>query len=143
MRTRDIKQALVANAEAIRQLHDRVHQTFRHRDESLTKWQKWKQACQEFHANYDRLAFPGGYWSDTDSNALQRIVSGDQQAVEAAICFLEIRPYFFRSGYMFKDILRKAKKAPLSDEQSARLKVVLANLEEWRRRKRDALSQKG
>ena len=25
--------------------------------------------------------------------------------VEAAICFLECRPYFFRSGYMFKDIL--------------------------------------
>jgi hypothetical protein len=44
---------------------------------------------------------------------------------------------------MFKDILRKAKNAPLSEDQTARLKVVLANVEEWRGRKRDALSQKG
>jgi len=141
MRTRDIKQAIVTNAEAIRQLHGRIHQTFRHREESLGKWQEWKEASRDFHATWNRLAFPGGYWTDANSNALQRIVAGDEQAMEAAICFLEIRPYFFRSGYMFKDILRKAKNAPLSEEQSARLKVVLDNVEEWRRRKRDALSQ--
>jgi hypothetical protein len=43
---------------------------------------------------------------------------------------------------MFKDILRKAKKAPLSEEQSARLKIVLDNVEEWRRCKRHAASEK-
>jgi hypothetical protein len=140
MRTRDIKQAIVANSEAIRQLHGRIRQTFRHRDESLAKWQEWEEAARDFHATWNRLAFPGGYWTDATSNALQRIVAGDQQAMEAAICFLEIRPYFFRSGYIFKDILRKAKKAPLSEEQSARLKIVLDNVEEWRRRKRHAVS---
>jgi hypothetical protein len=55
--------------------------------------------------------------------------------MEAAVCFLEVRPYFFRSGYMFKDILRKCKRAPLSREQSARLEAVMAGLAEWRRRK--------
>jgi hypothetical protein len=139
--TPDMKESIVSNAEAIRQLHDRVHRTFQRRDDSVAKRREWIEACQDFQTNYDRLAFPGGYWTNADSNALQRIVGGDEQAMEAAICFLEIRPYFFRSGYMFKDILRKAKKAPLSKKQSARLKVVLANLEEWRRRKRDALSQ--
>jgi len=143
MTTRDIKQAIEANAEVIRKLHGRIHQAFRYRDDSLAKRQEWKEACQDFHANYDRLAFPGGYQGDGNSNALQRIVAGDPHAMEAAICFLEIRPFFIRSGYMFKEILRKVKKAPLSDEQSARLKVVLANVEEWRRRKRDALPPKG
>ena len=45
----------------------------------------------------------------------------DSKAMKVAICFLECRPYFFKSGYMFKDILRKVKKAPLSDEQTLRL----------------------
>jgi hypothetical protein len=34
---------------------------------------------------------------------------------------------------MFKDILRKCKRAPLSGEQSARLKVIIEKLGEWRR----------
>lgn len=135
MRTRDVKQRIIANAEEIRQLHARIRQTLRRRDESLENRQQWVEACREFRANYNWLAFPGGYWTDSKHNALARIVSGDSQAMEAAICFLEIRPYFFRSGYMFKDILRKAKKTPLSAAQSARLQKVLQSVEEWRRSK--------
>jgi hypothetical protein len=55
--------------------------------------------------------------------------------MEAALCFLEVRPYFFRSGYMFKDILRKSRWAPLSPEQAARHGAIVAGLAEWRRRK--------
>ena len=44
---------------------------------------------------------------------------------------------------MFKDLLRKTKKAPLSEEQDARLKIVLTRLEEWRGRKRDGPSIQG
>jgi hypothetical protein len=73
------------------------------------------------------LAFPGGY-----EGALDRIVSGDPETMEAAICFLECRPYFFRSGYMFKDILRKCKRAPLSPEQTSRLQTIEGKLAEWR-----------
>jgi hypothetical protein len=36
---------------------------------------------------------------------------------------------------MFKDILRKCKRAPLSPEQAARLDSVLGKLAEWRRLK--------
>ena len=53
--------------------------------------------------------------------------------MEAAICFLECRPYYFRSGYMFKDILRKAKKAPFSTDQKIRLQVVIEAFDEYRR----------
>ncbi|MFC5865313.1 hypothetical protein ACFPT7_23610 [Acidicapsa dinghuensis] len=48
MRTRDVTQAIVTNAETIRQLHDRIRQTFRHRDESLVKWQEWQDAARDF-----------------------------------------------------------------------------------------------
>jgi len=55
--------------------------------------------------------------------------------IEEAICFLEVRPYFIRSGYMFKDILRKCKRAQLSPAQAARLEVVKEKQDEWKRLK--------
>ena len=96
-----------------------IHKGFKRRDESIEERAKWKQACTEYQARYNLLAFPGGY-----DGALERIAEGDQQTIEAAICFLELRPYFFRSGYMFKDIFRRCKRAPLSEAQAKRFAVV-------------------
>ena len=93
--------------------------------------QDWEQVCAEFHSRYAGLAFPGGY----QGNVWDRILAGDPQTTETAICFLEVRLYFFRSGYMFKDILRKCRRAPLTAEQVARLKVIEEKLEQWRQRK--------
>jgi predicted Rdx family selenoprotein len=58
-------------------------------------------------------------------------VAGDSFATEAAICFLEARPYFFRSGYMFSDIMRKIKRVPLTPEQAGRLELVIARQALW------------
>ena len=118
------------SAEAAR-LHGRIHETFAKRDVSPEKREEWKRACEVFHRLYDELAFPGGY-----DGALDRLVVGDQETMEAAICFLEMRPYFFRSGYMFDALLRRAKHAPLSPEQTARLQVVKDGVQEWRASKR-------
>ena len=118
------------NATEISRLHARIHETVKLRGHGPAEKQEWEQACAEFQARYDDLAFPGGY-----SGALERIVAGDPDAMEAAICFLEVWPYFFRSGYMFKDILRKAKRAPFSIAQAERLAVVEQKLEAWRARR--------
>jgi len=118
---------IVENAKRINQLKRRIDETFKQRDKNDHKRKEWEAACAEFHSQYDALAFPGGL-----SGAYERIVEGDPEAVEAAICFLECRPYFFRSGYMFKDILRKAKHAPLKDDQKARLDAVLKAYAEYR-----------
>jgi hypothetical protein len=83
------------------------------------------------HERYDLLAFPGGY-----STAKERIAAGDADAIEAALCFVEVRPYFFRSGYMFKDLLRRLRHAKLSASQGDRLAVVLLAYEAWRATKR-------
>jgi hypothetical protein len=125
-----LKEEIFKNASEITRLHSRIHETLPFRGDSPAKREAWERACVEFHARYDELSFPGGF-----NGALERIVSGDTEAMEAAICFLECRPYFFRSGYMFKDILRKCKRAPLSEEQTLRLNVILEKVEEWRRRK--------
>jgi hypothetical protein len=126
------RQILEGTAEIVR-LNARIKETLRERGKgySPAKRLEWEQACKEFHERYAGLAFPGGY-----VGALERISSGDAEAMEAAICFLECRPYFFRSGYMFKDILRRCRRAPLSSEQAARLKTIEEKLADWRLRKR-------
>lgn len=127
-----IKLLIERNAAEVTRLHRRIHETVTKRHISEEKREEWKRACEAFHHRYDELAFPGGY-----HGALDRLVAGDEQAMEAAICFLEVRPYFFRSGYMFKEILRKAKRAPLSAEQSARLQVVVDKFQAWKASKRE------
>jgi hypothetical protein len=123
----DTRSLIERNASEISRLHARIHETVKLRGRGPAEKRVWEQACAEFHARYDELAFPGGY-----GGALERIVAGDPDAMEAAICFLEVRPYFFRSGYMFKDILRKARRAPLSNIQANRLAAVEHKLETWR-----------
>jgi hypothetical protein len=126
-----VKDLIARNAEEIRRLHGRIHDTVRHRAKSAEQKEQWERACAEFHARYDQLAFPGGY-----STALDRIRAGDVQAIEAGLCFLELRPYFFRSGYMFKALLPKVKRAPLSTSQAARLGSVVEAYERWQAGKR-------
>jgi hypothetical protein len=77
------------------------------------------------------LAFPGGY-----SQALQRFRENDPTVIEPALCFLEERPYFFRSGYMFSTLLRRVKRSDLTSAQRDRLDAVLRKRDEWRARKR-------
>jgi hypothetical protein len=125
--TDQMKLLIGRNAAEAARLHGRIHETFAKKDVSPEKREEWKQACELFHRQYDELAFPGGY--DT---ALDRLAAGDEQTMEATICFLEMRPYFFRSGYMFDALLRRAKHAPLSPEQGARLQVVVAEVKAWK-----------
>jgi hypothetical protein len=117
---RDFRQQIQDDAALLRQMHARIRATFARRDEGAAQRQEWRDACAAFHARYDELAFPGGY-----DGAAERLIAGDAVAMEAALVFLELRPYFFRSGYMFKKLLRYAKRAPLSGAQAQRLRLVL------------------
>jgi hypothetical protein len=126
----DLKKLMDDGAAEITRLQLRVHETFKRRGVNDQGRMEWQSACSEFHSRYNELAFPGGC-----EGAAERILNGDALAMEAAVCFLEHRPYFFRSGYMFERILRKAKRAPLTLEQSRRLNAVILRQQEWRARK--------
>jgi hypothetical protein len=131
MNADEIKQQLALNAQEITGLQGRIHETVRFRGHSQEQRNEWERACEEFHSRYDQLAFPGSY--DT---AFDRIFAGDEEAIETALCFLESRPYFFRSGYMWKKISRRLKHADLTDQQLARLKMVMDKYNAWRAAKR-------
>jgi hypothetical protein len=127
----DLRQQIHQNAATLRTMQARIRETFAERGRSPAHRQDWKDACAAFHSGYDTLAFPGGY-----TGALERLLAGDPQTMEAAITFLELRPYFFRSGYLHKKLLRYSKRAPLSKAQSQRLGHVQARWEAWRAMRR-------
>lgn len=127
MSTANLKRQIEQNAQEIRRLHARIHETVGLREKSPALRQAWQEACREFHSRYDALAFPGGY-----EGAPARILAGDPATLETALCFIELRPYFFRSGYMYRQVLTKLKRAPLSAEQQVRLQSVLTALTAWR-----------
>lgn len=130
METERLRREVLASAQEVARIHARIHETLKTRGNSSKDRDIWATACKEFHARYNGLAFPGGY-----EGAEARIVAGDAESIEAALCFLELRPYFFRSGYMYQSLLRKMKRAVVTKDQSERLQVVLDRLDEWRLRK--------
>lgn len=56
---------------------------------------------------------------------MRRLKRLEPEAVEAAIQFLEAGPWFFRSGYITKEIVRRLKQAPLTERQRNRLASVI------------------
>jgi hypothetical protein len=127
-RREELRKKMTENAARINRLHQRIHETYKRRDESDELHQQWSQACSEFHAHYAELCLPGGPYPDF----YDRLRAGDPDMIEVALCFLEVRPYFFRSGYHWKTILQKCKSAPMSGEQSERFRDLLQRYKQWR-----------
>jgi len=109
-----------SSAAELDKLHERVHELARRRSESPEVKAAWREAAQTFHANYDRLAFPGGL-----AREFERLRNGDTEAIELAIRYLEANPWYFRSGYHKAEILKFLKRYPLTQEQCARLRQVI------------------
>jgi len=80
------------------------------------------KALADFKEAYNRLAFPGGL-----DHGFQRLNEHDPNTIETAIAYLIVDPYFFRSGYIKRDILKILKKAPLTQEQIVLLQDCLFN----------------
>lgn len=130
MMSQDLKDLIERNGKEIERLRLRIDETVKYRDRSYEDREVWKQACAHFHSRFDELAFPGGY-----NGAVGRVLSGDPYAIEAALCFLELRPYFFRSGYTHRELLRKMKRAPLSPAEARRFEAVQERYRKWRAKK--------
>jgi hypothetical protein len=116
----------LARAAEIRRLHARIHETFRTRS-SRAGENAWKAACADFHARYHSLACPPG-WNEI----VRGLDDGDGGAIDWALSFVEIRPYFFRSGYMYRDLVRRLKRAALDDARRARWDAFHDRYRRWR-----------
>jgi hypothetical protein len=100
-------------------LHKQVRATCRLRDESAHGLWAWRQACRQFHE------FDSPMLALFSSEGSARIRAGDADFVERAICYLEVDPYHFRSGYNKATLIRCLKRLSLSPRQQARLRGVV------------------
>lgn len=91
---------------------------------------EYRKACREFHDAYDELAFPGGL-----KKGLAELKTNSTQTVETAIEYLELKPYFFRSGYIAETLIRRLKHVSLTEQQKERLRrVILQSIDTGPRR---------
>jgi hypothetical protein len=97
-----MKTLIEANAEKVRELNAAIKRTWRQRNDSPSKMTVWKEACRLFHTSYDALAFPGGLQS-----GMSLLEKNDVVAIQTTIEFLEVDPYFFRSGYLKAEMLKR------------------------------------
>ncbi|AEM50385.1 hypothetical protein BurJV3_1053 [Stenotrophomonas maltophilia JV3] len=109
-----------ANADEINRLQQAIHESAALRWRDPEQKLLHAQACAAFHQHYERLAFPGGY-----ANALKQLAEHDPDTLDVALTFLEVRPYFFRSGYMWKTLLKRVQRVPMGTKQHARLQKIL------------------
>jgi hypothetical protein len=139
--TARLKRQILENTAEIIRLKARIKKSFRDRGKSPAKRHEWEQACAEFHARYDGLAFPSGYQG---GGVLNRISYGDREAMEAAICFLEIRAVLLPlklhvQGYfapLQASAVARAFDIPSERKKEKRLRVSItigltATIEEW------------
>src|SRR5262245_29950351 len=110
----DAKCIIQANARRIVELRERIQKTYESRHADPRAAAEWSRACEDFRRHYDDLAFPGGYEA-----ALQRIAASDAGAIDVALAFIEVRPYFYRSQYIRTKLIRLLKRATLTDRQVA------------------------
>jgi hypothetical protein len=115
-----MKQTFEQNARTLRRLHQAMKDTFSQRSASQEDRAAWERACNEFHSQYDALAFPGGLRS-----AFKHLAAGNLVTAETAITYLEVHPYFFRSQYHVKKFIQLLKKIKLEAKFQKRFDVVL------------------
>lgn len=107
------------NAKIINQLWQTISSTHSHRSENEKEKKAWETACTIFHKTYDILSFPGGL-----QHGLTLLKQNNQQIIDVAIEYLNIDPYFYRSGYIKEKIAHLLKQASLNQKQIHKLQTI-------------------
>ena len=108
---------IAKESEILNRLHKNIHKTFIKRGKSKSGLKAWKEACQKCHS------YKSGLDYYTEKACLDKAYSGE--ILEFVICFLEIDPWFFRSGYLKQVFITKLKRSDLTPSEINRTKKVL------------------
>jgi len=109
-------------ADQVFHLHQEIHRTFQNRCSGKRKdYFEWKTACENYHSHRSEL---DKLWSDEFAD---KIRLGNREAINELILFLEVDPFYFRSGYLKERLLRLIKNAPRTKSDNRRLRGVIWN----------------
>lgn len=117
----DFTQLIAEEGARLGELHARVHRTFLRRDRDAKSRLDWERACDEFHS----------YGSRMDSyieRACKQSRYSEKKLLEFVVCFLEVDPWFFRSGYLKQIFLTRLKRSDLDEATKGRLRGVLLDI---------------
>ena len=136
----NVQTIIERHSATLRHLHEEVREAAQRRSESAEAQQRWQQACNEWHQRYDELSFPGGI-----REGLKKVEAGDLDAIEIAIMYLELRPFFFGAQYQRVAYTKRLKRLSLPPELKARFDAAMERLRAWRAAKNNCLhrEQKG
>ena len=83
---------------------------------------EYKKAVEEFHQKAGICEY------FNIENAFDKIKKGDHAWISQAILYLEVDPFYFRSGYFKEKILDTLKSAPLNIEEKSRIQKMLIGI---------------
>jgi hypothetical protein len=118
MRHVDFAALIKEEAVKLEALHGAIHRTLMYRERDAKSRREWEQACDAFHS----------YVSTLDpflERACEDERYADKDLLEFAVCFLEVDPWFFRSGYLKQILLTRLKRSELGLQNKRRLRAVL------------------
>ncbi len=116
---RNLTEMITEEGAKLGELHAQVHQTLLHRDRDAKSRSEWELACTAFHSYVSRMDYH-------IERACKNVRYNEKQLLEFVVCFLEVDPWFYRSGYLKEVFLTRLKRSDLNDAIKERLRIVLA-----------------
>ena len=115
---KNYRQLITQEADKLNKLHKKVHETFRFRGEGEKGYRAWEEACKLFHEYKSPL-------DEYFEKACNCEKFDDKDLLEFVVQFLEVDPWFFRSGYLKEIFLTKIKRSNISVKTKTRLRNIL------------------
>ena len=117
-----------AKVAELNRLHKLVHESsdLRWRTGKTEDIEHWENAVRAWKA-YSGFGEDTKFYFFESRDFLSALASGDADAKESAIKFLEFDPYYYRSGYIKSKLLVRLKNIKLSASEVKRLQKVICN----------------
>ena len=117
-----------ARVSELNRLHESLHELsdLRWRTQKAEDVARWENAVSAWKA-YSGFGEDTKFYFFESRDFLFALASGDADAKESAIRFLEFDPYYYRSGYIKSKLLVRLKNIKLSASEVKRLQKVICN----------------
>ena len=117
-----------ARVAELNRLHKLVHKSseLRWRTQKAEDIARWENAVRAWKA-YSGFGEDTKFYFFESRDFLSALASGDADAKESAIRFLEFDPYYYRSGYIKSKLLVRLKNIKLSASEVKQLQKVICN----------------
>ena len=117
-----------AKVSELNRLHKSLHELsdLRWRTQKAEDIARWENAVRAWKA-YSGFGEDTKFYFFESRDFLSALASGDADAKESAIRFLEFDPYYYRSGYIKSKLLVRLKNIKLSASEVKRLQKVICN----------------